>query len=100
MYASIRIPPVSSSSSKKLILLDTPIKENDGSGSAQTPKRNASLAYASKIEEVLLKLPLKYRKTSSTVQSVVHKLWMQLLPSVGTSVQLWSVSKEVRFNMS
>lgn len=92
--SSMRTPSVSSSSSKKIILLDSPIKTGDGG--IQTAKRSASLAYALDIKAALKKIPHKYMRLSSSVQNEINKLWVHLQPSVGTSTQLWSVAKEVR----
>lgn len=95
VYSSNKIHFSSSSSSKQLISLDTPVKKSDINSAPAT--RNASIKAAVDIEIMLKKLPLKYLKKSSLVLSEVGKLLKYLHPSVGTSTQLWPVAKEVSF---
>ena len=90
--------PYASSSGKKLILLDTPIKKNEIG--VEAINRSASQVYALEIEKSLMKISPNYLKPTSSVHKEINKLWAHLQPSVGTSTQLWSVAKEVRLTFS
>ncbi|KAK3918679.1 Glycosaminoglycan xylosylkinase [Frankliniella fusca] len=80
-----------SSTSKTLILLDSPARDNDND---LRNVRNASLEFSMKIEKYLQKISFKYSKPSPLLHSEINKLWTYLQPSVGVSTQLLSVAKE------
>lgn len=91
VYAPSKIQ-FSSSSSKQLISLDSPVKKSEIN--LIPPSKNASIKSALEIDIMFKKLPLKYLKKSTLVPVEVGKLLKYLQPSVGTSTQLWSVAKE------
>lgn len=92
VYAPSRIPFASSSSSQKLIILESPMRVKDTK--VALTKRTTSIEAELKIKDILLHLPPKYSKPSVLLKTEVSKLWTYLQPSVGTSTQLWSVARE------